>query len=112
MFHCFIADVCQPWTDSRNYYFEYLIIHFDQIFVSITHIIRLRFVGSNISKHICISLLVFCWILKIVAGVVFSTIFLPRESGFRTFFVPGDGDFALSKQFPRGLPGGDGHAWN
>ena len=26
---CFTADACQPWTDSPDYYSEYLIIHFD-----------------------------------------------------------------------------------
>ena len=26
---CFTDDGCQPWTDSSDYYSEYLIIHFD-----------------------------------------------------------------------------------
>ena len=26
---CFTADIRQPWTDSSNYYSEYLIIHFE-----------------------------------------------------------------------------------
>ena len=30
-------------------------------------------------------------------------IFLPKGSGYRTFFVPGGGEFVLSKKFPGGL---------
>ena len=41
----------------------------------------------------------FAGFLKIIAPLGFSTIFLPQGSGFRTFFVPGEGggEFALSK---------------
>ena len=38
----------------------------------------------------------------------FSMIFLPRGQGFQTFFVPGGGDFAHLKKFPRVLPRGGG----
>ena len=31
-----------------------------------------------------------------------------RGAGFHTFFVPGGGEFALSKRFPGRLPGGGG----
>ena len=33
-------------------------------------------------------------------------IFLSQGSGFRTFFVPGGGEFALSKNSSGGLPQG------
>ena len=68
-------------------------------------------------RHGCLHGFCSCFVffpgfLKIIApGVVFRTILLPQGSGFRTFFVPrggGGGEFALSKQFLRGLPGGGG----
>ena len=31
------ADACQPWTDLRDCYFEYLIIHFDYMVIPIDY---------------------------------------------------------------------------
>ena len=71
----------------------------------------------NISKHISISVLFFiisvsCSVffagfLKIIAlGLGSSTIFLPQESGFRTFFVHRGWEICPLKKFPGGLPWG------
>ena len=39
-------------------------------------------------------------------GWVFSTMFLPQVSGFRTFFVPGEWGIRPFKKFPGVCPGG------
>ena len=69
----------------------------------------------NIYKHISISALFFiisisCFEFFLLdfynncpQGWGFSAIFLPHGSWFRTFFVPGGGEFTLSKKFPGGM---------
>ena len=37
--YTFTADACQPWTDSRDCYFEYLIIHFDYLIIPFDYLI-------------------------------------------------------------------------
>ena len=70
----------------------------------------------NICKHISISVMffiisvscfVFCRIFEnnCPGGGILARLFGPRGSRFRTFFVPGGGAFALSKNSP-GMPGG------
>ena len=46
--------------------------------------------------------------LKIIApgDGVLVRLFFPRGQGFALSLCPGDGEFALSKKFPGGLPGG------
>ena len=36
---CFTANTCQPWMDSRDYYSEYLIIHFDYFIFLLDYLI-------------------------------------------------------------------------
>ena len=40
------ADEPQPWTDSRDCYFEYLIIHFDYLIIPFDYLI----IGQNIAN--------------------------------------------------------------
>ena len=84
------------------------IIHFDQTFVSIIHIIRPRFVGSNISRHISILLLIFCWIFENnwPGGGVLAQLFCPG-SGFPTFFVPGRWGIHPFKKIPQEFARGE-----
>ena len=44
----FTADARQPWTDSRDCYFEYLIIHFDYLIIPFDYLIT----GQNIAKFL------------------------------------------------------------
>ena len=43
---CFTTDEPQPWTDSRDCYFEYLIIHFDYLIIPFDYLI----IGQNIAN--------------------------------------------------------------
>ena len=42
----FTADEPQPWTDSRDCYFEYLIIHFDYLIIPFDYLN----IGQNIAN--------------------------------------------------------------
>ena len=50
----------------------------------------------------------FCWIFEnnCPGGGVLARLFCPRVQDFALSLCPGDGEFALSKNFPGGLPGG------
>ena len=43
---CATADEPQPWTDSRDCYFEYLIIRFDYLIIPFDYLI----IGQNIAN--------------------------------------------------------------
>ena len=67
----------------------------------ILQILAVQYCFQNFQLMFCVFLLVSRNLLP--RGWDRSTIFLPQGS---TFFVPGAEEFALSKTFPGGLPGG------
>ena len=46
LFLCITADEPQPWTDSRDCYFEYLIIHVDYLIIPFDYLN----IGQNIAN--------------------------------------------------------------